>query len=416
MGFFDWFRGKKKAEPARTEIAFQQLAIEMSGEVEGVITAEPHPEPDEFAILVTKEGGTGQHTTYLSNIWRQVREADVDEQRDGLRHFLDSTLNAPDIPETWDGLKTMLLPVLRSSGLTSWSLSQPQSLVWKPATPFLVELLVIDLGPSVAYVTGDRLEEWGVTVDEAFAAAHENLAQLVPPPPAAEDRDGPGLFHIMSGQIDGGSYMLSPGWLASYTEAVGGRPIAYAGGRDSITIASAASETAIISFAEMAMADWNGAARPLSPRLYTVTDDDRVVPLSVPDDHPAAKALAENMLPLAGGEYGAQKEALDAHHEAELVDVFVASLMALEHEDGSKPITLAVWTEGIVSWLPHVERIALMDPESGEPPFEVPLDVVLEVAGDCLEVVPDVHPRRYATKRWPTPEQLVTLRERSGSP
>jgi hypothetical protein len=45
MGFFDWLRGGKKAEPARTQLAFQQLAIEMSGEVEGVVTSEPTPTP-----------------------------------------------------------------------------------------------------------------------------------------------------------------------------------------------------------------------------------------------------------------------------------------------------------------------------------------------------------------------------------
>ncbi len=412
MGFFDWFRGKKKVEPARTKVTFQQLAIEISGELDGVVTAEPHPDPDDFAILVTKGGQSGQHTTYLTNVWRQLSEADVDEQRDGLRHFLESTLNSPEIPDTWEGLSAMLLPVLRSAGLTSWAMSQPQSLIWKPATPYLVELLVIDLGPSVAYVTDDRLEEWGVDAEEAFRVAHENLARIVPSAPESSE-DGPRLFHIMSGQIDGGSYMLSPGWLASYADAVGGRPIAWAGGRDSITIATAGTEEAVASLAEMALADWNGASRPLSPCLYTVTDDDRVVPLSVPDDHAAAAAVAKARLPLAGGEYGAQKEALDERHRDELVDVFVASLMALEPNDGGKPITLSVWTEGLVSWLPRTEQLALMDPASGNPPLEVPFDAVLEVAGDCLEPVPGIHPQRFETVKWPSPEQIDALRQRA---
>jgi uncharacterized protein YtpQ (UPF0354 family) len=363
---------------------------------------------------VTKVGQDGQHVTYLTNVWRQLSEADVDEQREGLRHFLDSTLNAPEIPDTWEGLSPMLLPVLRNAGLTSWSMSQNQSLLWKPATPYLVEMLVIDLGASVAYVTQDRLEQWGASREQAFRVAHENLARIVPPAPE-DSEDGPRLFHIMSGQIDGGSYMLCPGWLASYTDAVGGRPIAWAGGRDSITIAAATTQEALVSLAEMALDDWNNAARPLSPCMYTVTDDGRLVPVSVPDDHPAADAIARGRIPLAGGEYGTQKEALDERHQEELIDVFVASLMGLEHEDGGRPITLAVWTQGICSWLPRVERLALMDPATGQAPLEASFEDVLELAGDCLQVVEGVHPQRYETRGWSTPEQLEQLRLRAAT-
>lgn len=410
MGLFDWFRGKKAA-PARTRVEFQRLAIEMAGEVDGVVTAAPHEDPDEFAIVVEKQGQQGLHTTYLTNVWRQLADADVDEQREGMRHFLDSTVNAPDIPETWAELRSMLLPVLRSAGLTSWALSQPQSLVWKPATPFLVELLVIDLGPSVTYVTGSKLDGWGVTVEEAFRVAHENLAAIVPKAPERQDSDGPTLFHIVSGQIDGGSYLLSPGWLASYTQAVGGRPIAYAGGREFITVTSVLSPESVAGLAQMALDSWNGSSRPLSPCLYTVTDDDRLVPFSVPDDHPGAIAVARARLPLAGGEYAAQKEALDAHHESELIDVFVASLMAREPDDG-KPITLAVWTHGIRTWLPVTDTVALLDPDTDEPPLEVALEAVLEVAEGCLAPVEDVHPRRYETVRWPSEQELEALRSR----
>jgi hypothetical protein len=97
-----------------------------------------------------------------------------------------------------------------------------------------------------------------------------------------------------------------------------------------------------------------------------VTDADQVVPLTLPKQHPHARALAEASLVLAAHEHEDQQRALEALFETQGRDVFVSELMALSHPVHGLT-SRTVWSEGVHALLPEADEVVLLGRFAGEP-------------------------------------------------
>ena len=110
---------------------------------------------------------------------------------------------------------------------------------------------------------------------------------------------------------------------------------------------------------------------------------------------------------LAAQEYAAQKQALDAAHERDDLDLFVGSLMVIERDD-TPLMSVAVWADDVDTLLPEADFVAFPGVGTDEQPLTVPFNVVVREAALLPE--PDYAPPRYRVNRWPEEPVFARLR------
>jgi hypothetical protein len=292
----------------------------------------------------------------------------------------------------------MLRPVLRPA---TYALVGPAAQVLpvrRPALPFLHELVVVDTPTAMSYVTVNHVADWGVTEAQAFDAARANLRALASDVTSANP---PSVVRFVD---DGDAYFVSrlllDGWLAGLEPVVGGRPVAFAPDNNTLIVA-ALGDDGLPALLELVEKEYREAVRSVSPYPYTVDDRGAVVPYSVPDGHPLRASLSRAAGILAGEEYASQAHWLEAEHERDGTDIFVAQLMVVGRPDG-RVFTAATWSRGVDTLLPKADFVAFH--EDGAGVFQVPWSVVEREVD--LEAAPGLDPPRYRLTGWP-PEGVV---------
>jgi hypothetical protein len=150
---------------------------------------------------------------------------------------------------------------------------------------------------------------------------------------------------------------------------------------------------------DMADREFAASNRRISPGLYTVDGEGRVIPFLRKAGEPLAERLKVAHLKLALYEYEEQKNALDQHHQTSGLDVFVASLKAFQ-SPGVLPRSICYWTQGVRTWLPESERVLLVvleADERGEQKVRRSVEVPFDRLAERLTLVPGVHPSRWET-------------------
>jgi hypothetical protein len=369
-------------------------------------------DPEAFAIVYERDGSG---TIYLHNTYRETLDASPEERADRIQRLL-TILSSSAGEMSWAQARPNLRPVLRgvSFGLSvpgATTVDNPKRLLYRPALPYLNELVVIDEPTSMAYVTHVRLNEWGVTPDEVFAAARENLAPAADAIVLGPTEGRPSLLRFVD---DGNGYyssmLLLDGFLAGLSGHVGGRPIGFVAHKDTLLVTSADEPGNLPKLFELVEEEFREAVRSISPVGYTVDEAGRVVPYHGPQGTDAARAAHRAEVILASSEYAGQKEALDAQFESEDVDIFCASVLVAERPDRSL-FSVAVWGHDVDSLLPEAEYVAFQG--DGET-LTVPFPVVVAEAG--LSPEPFYTPTRYRVTRWPDEAVMARIRPRAVSP
>ncbi|MBF6192036.1 hypothetical protein U3653_02450 [Nocardia sp. CDC186] len=365
-------------------------------------------DPDQFAIR------TGDLFLDLHNIFRETRELDAAEREARVAQHCAAVreLRAP-APD-WPAARSMLRPLLRpnSFGVGVEPESRP---IARSAFPFVDEMVAIDMPQTRSIVTYASLREWGVSSDEVFTAARENLAAIV----AFTDFEEDGVLQFVD---DGDGYCTSwpllPGWLAG--SGFGNRaPIAFMPDVDTLIVATGADDLEPIF--EVVEEQYHDAARPISPQGYTVDDSGAIIPLDRSPAHRHLPAVQRARCGLAVTEYDAQARILNEIVERDLEftpydlePAYVGSVMYGHGDNG--PFTITVWGEGVEYLLPEADYVAFCRDDQGELErlFEVPFDAVVGLTG--LTPVPDLSPRRYEIRHWPDAETLAALEAAAVSP
>lgn len=325
-------------------------------------------------------------------------------------HFTESD----DVPAEWSSARPLLRAVLRpvTHGMETFG---DAALVRRPAFPFIDEIIVLDLPRTRAYVTVGMAADWAVDPEALFATARENLADLAHP-------GSPDALHLTrfldSGDSYFASWLLIPGWLASYA---GGhhRPVAFIPDVDTLLIVPGDPDLLPEVF-EMIEAQYREATHHISPHAYTVDDSGMVIPLDHLPDHPAHEQALRARSGLSLTEYAIQTrflttkfdEDLDLIPFADVDPAYVATPAFAQSESG--PITLTAWGEGVEYLLPQADYIHFLQTgPTGEVNIicTVPFDSAVEILG--LIPLPGLNPPRFEARRWPTPESFTKLRAAS---
>jgi uncharacterized protein YtpQ (UPF0354 family) len=351
---------------------------------------------------------------FLHRLYADTRELSPEARERAIEHFLTALSQTPAKTRlSWEEARPRLRPVLRT--VTFGQGVEPaqtgHALVGHDVLPFLRELISIDYEDRAAYLQHEEFESWGVSFEDVLAAAHANLARAVPLSTELYERTPGAIWSIESDQFHESSWLLRPGFLASFAKKVEGRPIAIVPDRGTLWIAGDAHPETVARLCESAEREYQASARATSPALYTVDESMRVVPYEQPLEDELAYRVRRGHRLLAACEYAAQKQQLDqAKGGEEEGGYFVANVSLASPKGSPETFSYCVWSDelGPKDLLPEVDLVALR--ETKEHVLLVPWSEVRRIVGDRLVAEPTLTPLRYRPTAWPTPEMFEQLR------
>jgi hypothetical protein len=394
-----WFSSPRPVSRRR----FAAQAMRIARRMPGVRDATYHP--DKFAVELQRAEGGAAAWLYLANIYQEAADVPATRRRERLEQLV-RIMTAPRSEDGWDEVRERLRPVLRGQTFGQAGPPGMQPPLSRPALPFLHELVVVDHREAMAYVTAARLPEWGVTADEVFAAARENLARI-----AARSLNGPWEHDggpAMITLIDDGdayftSLLLVPGWLAAVGERVGAPVVAFAPENHTLLVCVPPDDLRPVY--DLIEEQFTEASRSVSPVGYVAGPDGRTVPYSPPPSHPHAIPARRAEAVLAASEYGAQTAWLSSQYREAGIDVHVGELLAVAPPAGPAE-TVATWVDGVVMLLPAARSIVFA--RDGAVEFQVPWARVAQEVD--LQPEPLLAPLRYRVEGWPSPDVMDRLR------
>lgn len=309
---------------------------------------------------------------------------------------------APTPPMDWAEAQPLLRPVLRPQSYVN-QLVNTGALPWvRPVFPFINEMVVVDLPTVRAMVTPAETDAWGISGDQAFAAARANLS-------AHQQVLQPGEKFLLK-DADGGTYVdsmiLATGWVGSLAVADGPRPLVFFPGDGVLLLGTDAPDNAADLF-EVAEQMYLEADQPISPQGYTI-EGSVIVPFDQAGPHPLRDLALRARTLLATKEYSHQTEFLREHYERELFPQSIGEAKMIETAWGRR--TTAVWGQGISWELPQTDYVTFFvgDPSDVFDKFTVPFPTVVDAVG--ILSVAGINPVRYRANEWPTAEMLATLK------
>jgi Uncharacterized protein conserved in bacteria len=366
--------------------------------------------PDTFQLI----GGNGRIIN-LHNLYHTYRNADRRGRDEAIRSYVAAFGQGHEEQnqtKPFEQVRSMLMPVVRHRGMFE-EMRLNHRREHGPDAPFVVacrdiaedcvELLAIDRPDATSTLMQGPNKEWGITLEEGLAIAHDNLRDATP------DRFAevaPGVFRGAWQDAYDTSRVLLPDVLERVP--VKGRPVFMLPTRDCLLVVGDRDEAAMAAMLELSVeAATHG--RCISALAYTY-DERRIVPFALPQpEHLRRQGDLRRMMDASS--YSLQKELLDKVHAAEQLDVFVASYRVYGESDGGQQFSLATWTEGVDTLLPKADRIAFVAPkEEGDADVVVAQwDQAVGVVGALMEPQSEYYPPRYRVRSFPSQAQLQQL-------
>ncbi len=362
--------------------------------------------------LKLESGGT----LFLSNVYANFCSAPRSARQSIVSEFVTAAASIPElpsIPSDFAAVKPSLMPVIRDAAYFSMVQLMNRKngnskddrgldVVLKNLAGGLVVGLAYDTERNIASINRDFFEPWGVSLDEAFKAAKENLWEKTDP-------------NRLAGQ--GGVYRGE--WADSYDSSrillteliyrlsVDGDPVAFVPNRDQLWVTGTSNSAGLAAILKGGLESHFKQGHPLSPDLYVLVDGTWKV--HIPEDKSLRDLWMKIKRQRDAIDYAQQQKLLNEIHEIEDIDIFVASYKIYERKDGFA-YSACVWTKGIDSSLPRSENIAFMADVENPDYFVVPWEAAASVVGNLLEPEPDLAPVRYRARQFPSDEQLARLR------
>lgn len=314
------------------------------------------------------------------------------------------------VPEDWEGVAPRLLPSIRrrsdelamlDGALNSGKFdgNRDKIKLLGHALGFTtIAALAFDTPKTIQVLTRDRSSSWGLSIDEIWAKALENLRDLAP------DR-----WQTLSSGVyqslwrDG--YDTSRMFLTDMIRrlSIAGRPVAFLPTRDTLIIVGDRDDRGLLAASAYAADIFKEAPRPCTLEPFVLGDDDRwqtVASGTLLHEKLVHEALRDQT-EIQGHSTAVLRKWLDFKQE----EVFAAQLM--QRQDGDQLRSLAVWP-AVPCLLPRADELIIQVSERDG----------LRVAWEDLEFLnllpePEAEwwPARYRFESIPTSEQLAKLRE-----
>ncbi len=387
--------------------AFAQLAIKTlraAGETRDI---EYDAEGFLLRLGPTKGGGAGD-TVFLGNFFDEYL-ATAPEERNEVLSRLTRVRAMPALPKTFAEVRPNLLPVVRGRTffeqlrmVVKGTPGTSAPIAWKPVDGFLGAGLAFDGPDTLQYLGPDELARWGVTFDEAFSVALENLRQRSTEP---LEQLAPGTCQAPWEDNYASSRLLLDEVVRRCK--VRGAPVVLVPHRDLLLITGSEDEDGLRQVASKALRAVM-APRALDGRAMRLTAQGWV-PFMPERLNNAWADFRKLELFTRTRDYDEQTQRLEKLYAEKGEDIFVAAYTPYQDERG-RSLSYAVWLKGVDAILPRAEVIFFMDPALGEeaPPVGIARwEDVAKVAGDLLVPVEGLYPERYRVKDFPSEEQLA---------
>lgn len=354
--------------------------------------------------------GNATKALIIENAYHQYYEAEPRRRPDVLRKFVRAFL-APihnQVPQVFEDAQHDLLPVIHSRDKFHLEIV-PGGIA--PALPYdpLAEHLGVGLSfclhHSILQVDDALLTHWGTTFAHALSIAKANLVTMSK---ASMKQYRPGLWVSCWNDNYDASRLILTDFIRGH--AVKGEHVAMVPKRDTLLVTGSEETNGLkqlISLGKEAM------KKPYRiSGLPVLLQGNTWVPFRPKPGHPLyyeVRSLAANS---CYQNYAAQKALLEAQFATEGKDIFVASYNILEDPASGQKCSITVWTMGISSALPQADYVAFvpMD-EQGQPcspEYYLWDDVCKTMGGDMKPM--NLNPERYLVERFPTPQELATIR------
>jgi hypothetical protein len=391
-----------KKEPTRDEFAALVMKALAQTGIGNIVYESAH-----FVLKVNGEN----NTIFLDNGYAAYCKADKKQRQAVIAQFCSGWKQAPEIPTDFESIKPRLMPVIRdemNSHLFELDLRSKNIDVSKAECPtkLLVGSLVVgiayDTEHSIQHINKTSFDEWNVSFEDALKQAKDNLRDKTDPNGMKEE--APGLYRSQWADSHDCTRILMTDLI--YRINVDGDPIAFLPNRNQLWVTGSRNNAGLGLLLKLGN-EVHFEPYPISPDLFILREG--VWEIYVPED-PAVRDLLHSLKRRREGvDYQQQKRALDAIHEAEGTDIFVASFLLVTRKDESQYST-CVWTKGVESLLPKTEYISLLIDQETKDHISLPWERALPVLESLIEKEPGILPERYRVRSFPNEEQLVRLR------
>lgn len=393
MGFLDFFRSTPSQERFATIAADGLRAEGYSAPIQI-----DHPG---FRLLL---GADGKHIFNLHNFYRDYCRASKAERKIVMQRYLKSMIGN-ELPKAYADAKAKLLPILRSRSLIEYvaltAADDTDSTSLPAAQPFSTDtaiMLVYDTEHSMATLAESTLAEWGVSFATALADATDNLRDATI---SSFEQIAPGLFIGTWDDAYDTSRLLFPDVV--YQLALGGEPVVMIPTRGRMMVVSSNDREAQLAMVRMARQFVEEEGRQVSALMYRY-DQGRAVEWA-PSDPEVAGLMAEFLRRTLLDDYAGQKEMLEAAHEKDGTDIYVASYEVMSAKQTGNEASFTVWAENVDTLLPETDLVALVataELDDGEkaPPKLVAWRDLIAVTGD-FERMAQRYPARYKAGNFP---------------
>ncbi len=352
-------------------------------------------------LVVPVPGKSPSDIVNLANIYPEYKAAARKDRAEALRRQVMAMMQHY-IPDDFAQARARLLPVIRRTAERGQALLHTgaeegkRHIAFRPLCENVEIGLAYDGEYSIARLNEARLKDWGVTFDEAYAIAVDNLRSRSTQPWKSL---GNGVFVSQFNDYYDASRLLLTDLL--HRQPISGTPVIMMPSRAALLLTGDRNEAGLavmLALAEAALEE----PRPLSARMLRWTGEgwENFVPPTL------AARLTLLQTKEAIGDYDAQKALLDQAYAHRGVDIFVANYKAFQGPDGSIK-TNCVWSEDVHSLLPVTQSVFLYR-ESTKHLVQLPWERAMETCGHLMTRTQDV-PARYEVKAFPAPEIFEAL-------
>ncbi|GGC54687.1 hypothetical protein GCM10011400_47970 [Paraburkholderia caffeinilytica] len=352
--------------------------------------------PQSRLTLPPVDGRIPSDIINLPNMYREYISAKRGMRADTLQHQATGMMQHY-IPETLAEARSHLRPVIRSAterGYMYLSLGETakRDIVFRPLCENLEIGIAYDSEYTIARLTGSTLAKWGVSFEEAYEIAIDNL-RAESTRSFTQLQNGV-LMSAYDDHYDAGRLLLTD---LLHRQGISGAPVVMAPNRKVLLLTGEHNDAGLatmVSIAESALQE----PRPLPPLMLRWNGErwEKFAPQAL------AQKLALMRIKEVASDYEAQKTRLDQLFQQRKTDIFVAKFTALQAPDGSVH-SLCAWTEGVRSLLPAADKIFLFRPSTNQH-VQMPWEEVVAACGHLLKPT-DHLPIRYEVDAFP--EQAI---------
>ena len=377
-----------------------------------------HPGPWEFneRQASLRASGDAPMLINLANLFVNYSNAPKGERASVLDRFARGMVAQANTDfSVYENARRALLPILRTAEEVSISSlylevhvppehrGRPFEQAARPHVGHLMVCLALDTPNATQRVDSFNLSEWGVSWDMALADALENLRAL--PAPITWEEVAPGVQSLQCGDSYESSRLLLPDVIhrANVLDPVVMIPI-----RNGLLVASARSDAALRNLVEKSGEARAQLTRQLSMQAFSLQGD-AWTPF-IPQV--GVGALFSDVMKTEEAEgYANQKSEIEALHERDGTDIFVATQQLMKDPAG-KFFSMATLTQGVDTLLPSADRIVLLRLKDDQPNGQLMVTWAdfYRTCAALLEELP-MRPARYRVRRFVTEAQWDVLRE-----